>query len=102
MRMRNNGKPRAGVSFRTPRPEAPRRGVEEPAPSLSRGRFSGRRAGGALWAILRDAKLRFAPEDEVRDLRLRLAPLDEVSGSRCGHRGRGRVSAASVLAALIA
>src|SRR5271163_2175554 len=71
MRMRNSGKPRAGVSFVTlnlpPRPEAPRRGLEEPAPSLPRGRFSTRRAGVALWTILRDARLCLAPLDEVRD-----------------------------------
>ena len=44
-----------------PCPEAPRRGLEEPAPSLPRGRFSARRAGVALSSLLPDARLRLAP-----------------------------------------
>src|SRR5271156_4679351 len=68
MRMRNCGKRRAGVSVvilnLPPRPEAPRRGLE--------GRSSMRRPGAAFWSILRDAKLCFAPQDEVRDARLLL------------------------------
>src|SRR5271170_3438903 len=84
MRMRNSGKPRAGVSFvnlnLSPRPEAPRRGLE--------GRFSTGRAGGALWSILRDAGLR-------------LASLDEGGSSCSGHRGRGRVLTASMFAAAL-
>src|SRR3984885_2982840 len=72
MRMWSRGKRRAGVSFTPPRPEAPQRGLEEPAPSLPRGRFSARRTGVASWSILRDAELCFAPQDEVRDARLLL------------------------------
>src|ERR1700722_338911 len=73
MRMWSRGKRRTGVSFvslnHPGRPQAPRRGLEEPAPSLSRGRSSMRRSGAAFWSILRDAKLRLAPQDEVRDAR---------------------------------
>src|SRR5260370_41928670 len=66
------GTRRAGVSFAPPRLEAPRRGLEGPAPSLPRGRSSMRRLGAAFWSLLRDVRLRLAPHDEVRDARLLL------------------------------
>src|SRR5580700_7456499 len=61
MRMWNCRKRRAGVSFvildLPPPPEAPRRGLEGPAPSLPRGRSSTRRSGAAFWSLLRDARV---------------------------------------------
>src|ERR1700723_3881662 len=74
MRMQNCGRRRAGVSFRPRRPDAPRRGLEEPAPSPRRGSSNMRRSGEALWGVLRDA-------------RLRLDPQDDRGNFRRGHRG---------------
>src|SRR3984957_20625590 len=73
MRMWNCRKRRAGVSFvilDLPPPPSPRRPREGPAPSLPRGRSSTRRPGAAFWSLLRDARLRLAPQDEVRDARV--------------------------------
>src|SRR3984957_11169946 len=78
MRMWTRGKHRSGVFLGildlAPRPEAPRRGLE--------GRSSMRRFGGALSSILRDAKLRLAPQDEVRDAKFCFAPREEVRDAR--------------------
>ena len=75
-----------------------------------------RRFGAALSSILRDAKLRlapqdevrdaklcFAPQEEVRDARLRLAPLKEDGDFGASQRGRGHALIAPLsLAVLIA
>ena len=75
-----------------------------------------RRFGVALSSILRDAKLRLAPQDEVRDAKLCFAPQEEVRDARlrltplkedgdfgASQRGRGHALIAPLsLAVLIA
>ena len=75
-----------------------------------------RRFGAALSSILRDAKLRLAPQDEVRDAKLCFAPQEEVRDARlrltplkedgdfgASQRGRGHALIAPLsLAVLIA